>query len=91
MALCLCLFLKGSSEASLLQFTRANAPQTTHKTLHTQQSGAILRHLGRRYGLYGDGGLRQAADIDAVVDGAADLRAKLWVSSCCLFFVRGEC
>lgn len=38
------------------------------------QSGAILRHLARQHGLYGDGSLRQAADVDVVLEGIESLR-----------------
>jgi hypothetical protein len=38
---------------------------------------AILRHVGRTRGLYGDGSAAAAAFVDMVLDGVSDLRGKL--------------
>ncbi|WIA16837.1 hypothetical protein OEZ85_013773 [Tetradesmus obliquus] len=48
------------------------------------QSMAILRHLGRKYKLYGSGDLEDSAAIDMVLDAVSELREKLknvWVVS----------
>eukprot|EP00879_Flechtneria_rotunda_P002070 GHRR01002249.1.p1 GENE.GHRR01002249.1~~GHRR01002249.1.p1 ORF type:complete len:355 (+),score=120.99 GHRR01002249.1:291-1355(+) len=42
------------------------------------QSMAILRHLGRKYGLYGSAGdLEESAAVDMILDAVTELRAKL--------------
>lgn len=38
------------------------------------QSNAILRHLARQHALYGDGSLRQAADVDVLLEAVESLR-----------------
>lgn len=40
------------------------------------QSNTIVRHLGRRHGLYG-GSRAEAAAIDQLLDGVEDLRRKV--------------
>lgn len=40
------------------------------------QSNAILRHIGRKYNLYGGASIADAAHIDAVIDGVESLRNK---------------
>ncbi|KXZ51896.1 hypothetical protein GPECTOR_11g33 [Gonium pectorale] len=47
-----------------------------HGEVDLVQSGAILRHLGRTYDLYGKD-LVQAGRVDMLLDAAAELRAKL--------------
>lgn len=39
------------------------------------QSNAIIRHLARQHSLYGDGSLREAADVDVVLEGVESLRS----------------
>eukprot|EP00878_Enallax_costatus_P012455 GHUV01013006.1.p1 GENE.GHUV01013006.1~~GHUV01013006.1.p1 ORF type:complete len:293 (+),score=91.43 GHUV01013006.1:317-1195(+) len=41
------------------------------------QSMAILRHLGRKYDLYGSGDFEDSAAIDMILDAVCDLRDKL--------------
>eukprot|EP00882_Tetradesmus_deserticola_P010352 GHRQ01010935.1.p1 GENE.GHRQ01010935.1~~GHRQ01010935.1.p1 ORF type:complete len:266 (+),score=122.09 GHRQ01010935.1:906-1703(+) len=53
-------------------------------TVDLVQSMAILRHLGRKYKLYGCGDLEETAAIDMVLDAVSELREKLknvWVVS----------
>ena len=38
------------------------------------ESMAILRHLGRKYSLYGDGSIQHMAKVDMLVDVAVELR-----------------
>ncbi|KAG2437855.1 hypothetical protein HXX76_005473 [Chlamydomonas incerta] len=50
-----------------------------HDGVDLVQGGAILRHLARKYDLYGGerGDLAAAAQVDMLLDGVAELRAKL--------------
>lgn len=59
------------------------------------QSMAILRHLGRKFNQYGKD-LAEAAQIDQIIDGVEDIRARLMVRipeklPWFLYFVFSEC
>jgi len=52
----------------------ATLPPLSPTVAALPQSNAILRHLARQHGLYGDGSLRQAADVDALLEAVESLR-----------------
>lgn len=57
------------------QDDEALPPLSAHATA-LPQSNAILRHLARQHDLYGEpGSLRQAADVDVVLEGVEALRS----------------
>uniref|UniRef100_A0A8C5LI91 Glutathione S-transferase n=1 Tax=Jaculus jaculus TaxID=51337 RepID=A0A8C5LI91_JACJA len=65
-------WLQGSLKASCLY---GQLPKFQDGDLTLYQSNAILRHLGRSFGLYGKD-QREAALVDMVNDGVEDLRCK---------------
>ncbi|KAK9857206.1 hypothetical protein WJX84_008036 [Apatococcus fuscideae] len=59
------------------EYPFGQAPRYKDDTIDMVQSNAILRHIGRKYGLYGQG-LEQQAEIDMIVDGVDDLTVKTY-------------
>ena len=53
-----------------------NLPYFTDGDVKLTQSDAILRHLGRKHGLYG-GSEKQAGHIDMLIDTAKDIKMAL--------------
>jgi len=56
------------------QFPFAQAPRYSDNEVDMVQSNAIMRHLGRKHNLYGDGSLKQAAQVDMWLDGVESIR-----------------
>lgn len=65
----------GRLESDVDEFPFGQCPSLSSNTLKVAQSMAILRHLGRMYGLYGST-LQEAAAIDMVLEGVEELRDK---------------
>ncbi|XP_043826097.1 glutathione S-transferase P [Dromiciops gliroides] len=66
------MWMKGDLKASCLY---GQLPKFTDGDLTLYQSNAILRYLGRKYGLYGKDS-KEAALLDVANDGVEDLRLK---------------
>ncbi|XP_072495435.1 glutathione S-transferase P-like [Notamacropus eugenii] len=66
------MWVKGDLKANCLY---GQLPKFTDGDLTLYQSNAILRHLGRKHGLYGKDD-REAALLDVANDGVEDLRTK---------------
>ncbi|XP_036619049.1 glutathione S-transferase P-like [Trichosurus vulpecula] len=66
------MWMKGDLKASCLY---GQLPKFTDGDLTLYQSNAILRYLGRKYGLYGKDDREQAV-LDVANDGVEDLRLK---------------
>lgn len=59
-------------------FPFGQCPRYEDEDVDIVQSNAIIRHVGRKHNLYGSG-LKEAADIDMIIDGVEDFR-KLYVN-----------
>lgn len=64
---------KMKAAAGTAAFPYGQAPAYVDGSLRMSQMDAVLRHIGRKHGLYGDG-LDEAAKIDMVMLGVEDLR-----------------
>lgn len=52
-------------KSDLTKYKFAQAPRYSDDQVDMCQKNAILRHIARRWNLYGDGGLSQAAQVSA--------------------------
>ncbi|KAL4443462.1 hypothetical protein ABPG75_011199 [Micractinium tetrahymenae] len=62
-------------KSDLTQFPFTQCPRYVDEDGDISQSNTIMRHLGRKHGLYGSG-LAEAARIDMLADGVEDLKRK---------------
>lgn len=62
-------------KTDLAAFPFGQCPRYTDEDVDIVQSNAILRHLGRKHNLYGSS-VKEAADIDVIVDGVEDFRKR---------------
>lgn len=58
------------------QTSHSNTPRYTDDSVDLCQSNAILRHIGRKYNLYGGESLSDQAHVDAILEGVEALRLK---------------
>ncbi|KAL4422233.1 hypothetical protein ABPG77_009708 [Micractinium sp. CCAP 211/92] len=62
-------------KSDLQQFPFTQCPRFVDEDGNIAQSNTIMRHLGRKHGLYGDS-LAEAARIDMLADGVEDIKRK---------------
>ncbi|KAL4858591.1 Glutathione S-transferase P [Chlorella vulgaris] len=62
-------------KSDLTKYKFNQCPRLVDDDVDVCQSNAVLRHVGRKYDMYGKG-LKEAAAVDEVVDGVEDLKAK---------------
>ncbi|GAB4819891.1 hypothetical protein N2152v2_006937 [Parachlorella kessleri] len=62
-------------KADLEKFPFAQVPRYQDDEVNMGQSNAIMRHIGRKYDLYGKT-RAEAAQIDQIIDGVEDVRRK---------------
>lgn len=65
----------GEMKSALEKYPFAQCPRFVDEDGDISQSNTILRHIGRKHGLYGKG-LKEAAEIDMLADGVEDIKRK---------------
>ncbi|KAK9816206.1 hypothetical protein WJX74_004486 [Apatococcus lobatus] len=62
---------------NLEEYPFGQAPRYKDESVDLVQTNAILRHIGRKYNMYGQG-LEQQADIDVLLEGIQDFIPKIY-------------